>query len=403
MVLILIYAIQDFQTSRNTTAVVGASRVGVHLALFVMLMVLGIHYFLTTIRVGVSKSPVMIALWLITIWIALVNFIQNSISWGMAVHLGLSTLWILVYYFFCYYIRKFPDVIRQMKVCIGMLFCFYVFSAVYAMNAIHAYLVYQGQNRLAVVNMVYGVMVFMPWLTLLDKKKYLFSLGIVFIVVLVSMKRGAVIAFPLMLSTSILVEAYVNKKGLIRPALKIIMALIIFFVGLLAADQFSNGFLSKRFSSKDLADGSGRVNLYQAGLEIISQRSFEDLMIGRGSGSSEKVVRTAMRDEVIGASMHNEWIEFLFSFGVLGVMFYMLLFCTLVGKMLKLIKISSSYAPAYAMAIVYIFTVGMVGQIYFAHSTLYLMAFFGVAEGMMLNDAQRERELMHTKKMFEGR
>lgn len=378
--LILLYAVQDFRTSRNTGAEVGTGRGAVHVTLFIILIVLGMYYAVTTLGSRIVKFPVKVALWLITGWIAIVNLLQNASMWSVAVHLGLSVLWILTYHFFSYYLRYFPNAWPQMQVCIAIMFGFYVFSALYA-----AYIFQITYDRIIVVNLAYSVLVFLPWILLVARKRMRhLGICIVFFVVLVSMKRGAIIVFPLMLSTSMLVEAIVRKKWLGRVALKVIFWMALFFASLLIVNQWSKGFLTERFLPGQLAIGSGRVELYRVSIEEISQRSKWHLLIGYGSGSSV---------DYLGTSVHNEWLEFLFNFGIIGVLFYALLFLALVRRVWQLIRRSSPYASVYAMAVVYMLTIGMFGQIYFAHPTFYIMAFYGIVEGLMLNDARNAQAL----------
>lgn len=378
--LIMIYALQDFQTSRNTTGEVGLYRGGVHLAMLAILMVLGMYYALTTARGRILRSPVKAALWRIAGWMVAVNVLQNTIAWSMAVQLGLGALWILVCHLLSYYLRHFPNAWPQIQAGITIMFGFYVFFTLYG-----AYTIGKTYNVIAVVNLVYGVLVFLPWLSLMGGKRMRrWGFAIVFLMVLVSMKRGAILVFPLMLSAEALVEALVRKKQLGRSALKTILVMALLFASLLTINQWSGGLLTERFSLQQLVGGSGRTKMYGMILDDLSQRSSLDLFLGRGSGSVE---------QLIGIAAHNEWLEFLCSYGVIGVVLYALFVLALARRMLKLIRMSSRYAASYAMAITYMLVVGMYGQIYFAHSTLYIMMFFGAVEGLMFNDARNAQAL----------
>ena len=379
--LIMIYALQDFQTNRNTTGEVGLYRGGVHLAMLAILMVLGTYYALTTARGRILRSPVKAALWLIAGWIVVVNVFQNTIAWSMAVQLGLGVLWILAYHLLSYYLRHFPNAWPQIQSGITIMFGFYVFSALYGAHTIG-----KTYDVIAVVNLVYGVLVFLPWLSLMGGKRMrCWGFAVVFLMVLVSMKRGAILVFPLMLSAAALVEAVVRKKQLGRFVLKIILVMALLFAGLWTVDQWSGGFLTERLSFEQLVGGSGRSKMYGMILDDLSQRSSLDLFLGHGSGSVEQLLG--------GLAAHNEWLEFLSNYGIIGVVFYALLLLALARRLLKLMKRSSRYAAGYAMAIVYMLVVGMFGQIYFAHSTLYIMMFFGAVEGLMFNDARNVRVL----------
>ncbi len=375
-ILILFYAIQDFQTSANT-GVREAERGAVHVALLIILVFLGGFFAKTMSRGGNIPSPVTKMLWLITFWIVAVNLIQSVNGWSVAVHLGLSVLWILVYYFFGYYVRRFPKAWPHVEFCIVIMFGFYVFSALYGY-----YILPVIYNRIVPINLAYSVLVFLPWLALMSTKRISWLGNIlVFLVVLVSMKRGAIIAYPMMLSTLVLSKALLEKR-MGRAAFKVVIMVAVFYGGLVLVDQWTGGFLSERFSAESISTGSGRVQNYTTVLSNIEDRSPQDLLIGLGSGSSV---------QLLGTGVHNEWLEFLYSFGVVGVMLYLFLFIALTRTVHKLIRRSSPYAPAYAMAVVYMLVVGMVGGIYFVHSTLYIMAFFGVVEGLMIRDARNPK------------
>lgn len=363
-------------TSANTFVKVGA-RNGVHLTLFAMMSMFGLYYLFTSWREFIFSS-VKTALWLTAGWIAIAYIYHGVYEWNAAIHFGLSCLWVLQYHFFSYYLRRSPEALSQVKVCMAIMFMFYVFSAVYAMFFIHAHLTKVGVDRLAVVNLAYNVIVFVPWLSLLESKKLkLLGFGVVLLVVLGSMKRGAIIVFPLMLITSMFVEAIIKKKGLMRPILGVVLLLIIFVTGMAVADQVSNGFLSQRFSSKQLADGSGRAGSFNLAFKQISEWSIDEFMLGTGKGFFS----------------HNDWFEFLFSYGFIGVMLYAFLFLALAGRVWQLVKSSSPYAPAVAMVFVYMSVVGLFGAVYFVHSTLYVMAFLGTVEGLMFNDLRNSGEL----------
>lgn len=366
--LILLYAIQDFQSSANT-GVRDAERGLVHVTLIIILAVLGIYYLYTAIRHGIKKYSVAEALWFITWWVAVVNLIQHANYWNVAVHCGLSVLWILVYHFFSSYMQLYPASWRYIQVCVGAMFGLYVYSALYA-----TFILQTMYSRIVVVNLSYNVLVFLPWLSIMSGK-WMRRLGIwlVFFVVALSMKRGAIIVLPMMISASLIVQAILKKKG-ISALIKNAIILALFFVGLLAVDQWTGGYLNERFSLESLASGSGRTQLYDYAIEDISSRSIWNLFIGRGSGSSI---------QMLGTGVHNEWLEFAFSFGIIGVILYGFFVCVLVWRVWQLIMIGSPYASPYAMAVVYILVVGMYGGIYFVHSTLYIMAFLGAVEGLI--------------------
>lgn len=377
--LLVCYSVYDFMTSANISVRYG-NRTGVHLSLIAMVVFFCTYYIFTFWRDYIF-SPVKLSLWLIAGWSTISFVFHSKYDWSATIHLGLSFLWILIYHFFSHYLCNFPRAITQIKVGIAIMFLFYVFSAGYAMFFIHAHLAKVGVDRLAVVNLVYSVMVFVPWLSLVKNRKLrIFGIALVLLVVLGAMKRGAIIVLPLMLSTWMAIEAVVEKKNFVRPMLKIVFLFGLFAIGLFVADQFSNGFLSDRFSSKELADGSGRAGALIIAFKEISKWSFTEQLLGTGKGFFS----------------HNDWLEFLYLHGLVGVILYAALFCALIVQVLHLIWRESPYAPGVAMVLVYISVVGMFGAIYFVHSTLYLMAFLGVVEGLKYNDLRNKQTSFST-------
>jgi hypothetical protein len=378
--LILLYTVQDFQSSANVGAR-DAERGSVHLTLAIILAVLGLYYVYTATRHGIKRHPVVEALWLITWWVAVVNLVQHVNTWSVAVHCGLSVLWILAYHFFSNYLQCHPSAWRHIQVFVVIMFGFYVFSALYAASILR-----MTYSRIVVVNLAYNVLVFLPWLELLSAKWMRgLGIGLVFCVVLVSMKRGAIIVLPIMLSTSLAVKSIIRRRGG-SAFLRNTIMLVLLLIGVLAVDQWTGGYLSERFSPESLASGSGRTQLYSYAIEDISQRSLWNMLIGLGSGSSIRM---------LGTGVHNEWLEFFFSFGVIGVTMYGLFFCSLAWRLLQLIRVASPHASAYAMAIAYMLVVGMYGGIYFMHSTLYVMALLGAVEGLAVRD-RRTAQAYHT-------
>lgn len=375
--LFVIYAFQEFYTIINFGTERGTARESVHVALFAILLTLGWYYVMTMARGVIVKSPVKLSLWLITGWISFVNLLQDVDvdPWNIATQLGMCVLWILTYHFFSSYLRNTPRAWSQMQVCITTLFVVYVCFALYM-----SHVIYTTFNNITAINFVYGVIVFLPWIIMVTNgiKQYL-CIVIIFIVSLISMKRGAIIACPLMINTYLVIEVAAKRKKLVN-VLKYFIAVATILVTIsLFADQIGSGYLNERFSHEEIALGSQRPELYSASLKDIMQRNEMDMLCGRGSWSSVKY---------LGTSTHNEWLEFFFCYGVIGVVLYGLLFLALTRQVKQLIIIKSCYASIYATAVVYMFVVGLTHQVYFSLSTSYLMALFGTIEGLVQNDSK---------------
>ncbi len=385
---LLVYTIADFKTSHNIVGRIAADRSVVHFALLLILSILCAYYIYTCIFIKIHAlsisrfyrfkyySNITIWLWSIAIWVMFVNIVRDSISWISLVHLGLCFLWILTYHFFKTYLLRFPESMHLIKYFILIMFIFYSFASFYALFSLSS-LYY----RITQVNVAYNVLVFLPWLALLQNQKLkLSTFTIVFFVVSSSMKRGAILVFPLMIITHLFTSSLMHRKFL-KNFFKTLLLFILFIITLYLANMLTDGFLMDRFSKEQISTGSGRAYLYEVSLETILNRSLFDFLIGTGSGSSI---------EHLGTGVHNEWLEFLYSFGLAGAVLYAAFILSLAHQLYHLIASSSFYAPSYAMALVFMFVVGMYGGIYFVHSTFYLISFYATVDALVCIDISNQ-------------
>lgn len=385
---LLLYSVQDLQTSRNMGFDGSLSRRGVYISLFSLIMLLGI-FFLRPLTHGflfqrkAYLSPVKKSLLIIGLWVLFVNLVQRTDIWVSAIHLGLCALWFLTYTFFSGYLSKHPDSFRHVQKIILFMFLFYAFSALFA-----SYVLRDKFGRIVVVNLAYYVLVFLPWIFMMGSKIKRLGLILVLIVLIFSMKRGALLVFPFMVGVYLKIEAKIKRDSM-NHLMKLFLILSLFIGGLFIADRISGGFLGTRFSSEELASGSGRTVMYLAAIENIKNRTFLNFLVGKGSGSSI---------EFLGTGVHNEWLEFLFSFGLIGAFLYLLFFLSLFKELRCYIRNFSSFAPGYAAGITYMLLVGMYGGIFFVHSTLYVMAFFGAADGL-----SKKNTVVYRRKTTKGR
>ena len=361
-----VYAGYDFLTTTNI-GLVEADRSLVHLSVIAIIVILFLYFFFSFLRRPLP-SPIMLSLLSIFLWCAFVDVFQENFDWLVAVRLGLAALWILVYHFFRNYLGRLPKAIRHVAVVISLFFVFYVVAAAHT-----AWALAETYGRIAVVNMIYNVLVFLPWIFLV-KKKWIRNLGIgvVLLAVLFSMKRGAIVVFPLMIASSLIIESIIERKPFSYIA-KILFMTAVFMLGAYFANRYSEGYLTQRFAYEQLMEGSGRYEIYTRSIDNISGRSALDFAIGSG---------TAFAMRAYSGAAHNDWIEFLFSYGFVGAILYAILFVVLLKRLRVLIARGSRLAVGCCSAIVYLFMVGMYGMIYFSHTTLFVMAFFGAVDGI---------------------
>lgn len=367
-ILYLMFTIADLQTSAQTGNA-GANRLTTHLILIAFSLYLFI-FLAINIRKITLVQP-LISLCLMFFWIFICNAINKIAMWSNIVQLNMSALWIMVYLFFEMYSQQKNIAINLQKILLFFL-CFYSIATVYFFIKM-----YVSLNRIPVLNLIYYAVSIIPWLRLQNEKikKIYFAF---FIFVLVSMKRGAIIAFPVMwLIDSYVTNKIMNRKKSINKILKYIIALVIIAGVLLLADHLSNGFLSQRFTLEELSTGSGRTDLYSIAINEISNRNFVKLLIGSGSASSVAL---------LGTGVHNEWLEMLFSYGLIGLFLYVTLIFGLLYRLKRIKTRFKEYLPASLMMFVLYILLSIFSTGYGGYTGIFLFGFWGYVNGLMRNE-----------------
>lgn len=377
-ILMSVYVLQDLSNSRNVN-LLGGDRGLVHVLLVMIFILISIFTILYDIKNGTYINYFQISLIFISFWILYVGVLQKANLGIFIVHLGLSILWIMAYKFSNIIFSKYPKYIKLFFNWITILIVLYVFGTFYAQYTIRSV-----DGRIPVLNLVYFVMAFIPWIFLYEKsfKKNLLQI-LVFFVVIISFKRGAILIYCLMLPGYFVIKNIIEGNK-ISSTFKMLLFLLLFIATIFIVDYYSGGFLLNRFTREELISGSGRNILYELALENILNRNVIDFIFGLGSGSSISF---------LGNGVHNEWIEFLFSYGFVGVFLYANFLFTIIRKASILIKNKSKYAPAFGTCAIYIVVIGLFDGFYFMHSTLYLFLFMGAISGL----ERRKKELGHGK------
>ncbi len=361
--LIFAYTYLDVTTGSTSYNFTGQGRGMSHimLALTIMGIMLSAVFFKTNLAKG--YGPYMLILLLMTTWTAM-NCLMFQISlWTTVTYVGFTVWWMFAFLLMKRYCAKdMSDERFVIALCILML-GYYVYEFVKTFNYAHVVV----EKERAVLNIVFRILVFVP-LILMMRKGWLKKALIVLIAVLVcaSLKRAALIAYPLMLLVYIVVNNKVRGKYF-TGVFGMIAALVLIYIAFVIADNYFGGFISDRFTREQLESGSGRVERWTDALAEIGQRGFFQMLFGTGIGSA-------------GYSQHNEWVEQLYSFGLVGFVLYMLFAIRLIGVFLFYYKANSELAAPYAAFVVFFLIIGMFSGFMYMHSTLYLFVFAGICE-----------------------
>ena len=222
-------------------------------------------------------------------------------------------------------------------------------------------------NRIPVLNVVYYGVSLIPWVMISINPKYkkaIFIIGMA--LVLLSMKRGAIIALPIMLLADSFVEGRI--KGSYKGLIKVISYIVVFAIAIIITDKLSNGFISVRFSAEKLADGSGRSEQYSTIISLIKNRGVMRFFFG---GGCEEPIK------ILGTGIHNEWLNFLFCYGLIGAILYAKLVIGFIKKSFSTLKTIPSLASACFMMTALYLVLSMVSTGYGGYHGFWLFGFWG--------------------------
>lgn len=364
-----LYYFEDMQTSANTMVKQTESRGQVHLYLIVLIVLLGV-YFLTRGRWRLDDGFRSSFLLLVG-WCAVADLLVGANFWNIATHIGLLALFYLIYYFGGHYI----DSQQRYRMILALEFILWCITLWYAISAFLKYREYMGEEADVVLNMAYNMLVFIPILMQLKNRVLKgASVAISVIYIVASLKRGAIIAMIAMFLVAYFVGTRNDKNEGFRintkTASKALLVGVAIVIVMVVVNNKMGGALAGRFSWEELQGGSNRSRLYAAAWNDVKVRNPLLFLIGRGSGSSLRI---------IGSGIHNEILEFLFAYGLIGLCMYLAVVFSGIGRAAKLKKENSPAKAMYAMGITYLICVGLVGSALFSHMSFHIMMAMGLA------------------------
>lgn len=197
-------------------------------------------------------------------------------------------------------------------------------------------------NRTA-SNTVYILLVFLPML--LCNNRILvrsFALIIVAIAIILSFKRTGALAFLAAVLSYFYYKLFYLKGKRVSLSAIITVALIVFvsYFVITRVSSSTDDLLFNRMSAMQEDEGSGRIDVWRETVSSLGQSSIRQLMVGHGYDA----VRKATSE---GLSAHNDFLEVLFDFGIVGSVFYLAMVTSLIRFGIYLSRKKSLYTPAY--------------------------------------------------------
>lgn len=351
---LMLYVFVDLRNS----AIVGNSnsdRSVVYLTIVIMIVLCSIYVIPS---IFVYQTYVEMSISLIALWIVLGNCLNKDFSWISFVHMGLAILWVLLYSFFRRYLLEHPDTYQMTVKFLRVFVYVYILVSIYAAYQFRLVI----ESSTGVLSTSYYVLLFLPIVMLSENKWYRnITIAAIVVTVIMSFKRGSIIAMVVMLM------AYIVAKGIQKQDLSTVFKLatgaIVLVLVIWQIDGWVDGKILERFTKESLADGSGRSNIYGQAISIFTSRDIADKVFGTGGGTTQRQ---------LGIAAHNEWLEFALDYGLIGCMLYLNMIVQILRDIKTKMKIFDETACAIVCLFVFLIVVGMYGSIYFAQSTIFL-------------------------------
>lgn len=365
-VLYSFFVINDLSTSAQT-ANRGADRSMAHLSLLILETYLFIYVVYNIKKIIINFKLVIYPLVFLSMWILLLNIFYRNFSWIFLIEFNMSVLWVLSYIFFLLQTKENPSKIYKL---VWFIFIFYIattfFYYSYAYNVL---------RKIPVLNIAYCSIALLPWIATNKNKMRYLAYFLSIIPIFLSMKRGAIIALPLMLSVEIIFKGFIDKK-IIKKFIMLGLIIVGIIVVANVIDSYSEGYLSSRFTQEQIQSGSGRRYMYKVAINDIFDRNFFEFLFGLGAGSSIKL---------IGTIVHNEWLQFLFNYGFLGFIIYFFLFLGFFKFSIKTLHIYPECTSACYMMMSFYLVLSMISTGYNGYIGFLLFGFWGYIDGYVSN------------------
>ncbi len=171
-----------------------------------------------------------------------------------------------------------------------------------------------------------------------------------------SIKRGGIVAMGLGLIVYAFVYVITTKKIKLSTFITAICSLAILVILFLTLADTDENDLIKRFSNMENDDGSGRTIVWSVVINLILNSDFMPFLFGHGYNA-------VSMDASVGLSAHNDFLEVIYDYGLIGLTLYVCAVISLICKTISHIIKRTQYAAILAMFITIYMTLSMISHI----------------------------------------
>ena len=247
--------------------------------------------------------------------------------------------------FVFYYFFQIAHIIEHRLVLIGIVIV-YAFI-VYAFIESYQLRVLLANTEYVRVGEVYSLFFLLP-IFLMTKNKVvkIVSVIVVSIAMLFAMKRGGMVSLAIGLLLYFIVNS-IYETGKVQHknvlSMLFVMVVLYFIVTFFMEDTLNNAM--ERMNSIGVDEGSDRVPVYETTWRMIINSDGLSVIFGHGWNM-------VLKNSPLGYSAHNDFMECLYDFGMIGACFYLFFFFKLYKSMFILIRFRSEMAAPFAFSVV---------------------------------------------------
>jgi O-antigen ligase len=315
-----------------------------------------------------STFPRLVLLWLLWVVMTCVHLLDLGVGKFLVAIIEV-TFCPLVFFLFYMGTRQNVDRIHTNRLGFLLLLtfvCYMFFKVYYYRKSSPEYL----DPRLIAS---YYALLLLPWVLLCSGKfTTLAGTSAITVVVLLSMKQTGLLALVLALITYIATLQFCQRGRLkwVRATWWVILP-ISFFLLFSFLDNQMDGYASDRMSTSYETGGSGRIDIYAEVTQCQIASNAINWFSGHGHGAVCRSIPSLN-------SAHNDWLEVLFDYGIIGLAIYSALHVVLISRVVRMVLGRSVYGPAMASSYVLFFILSFPSHLIFYPTYFaYLMSFWG--------------------------
>ena len=230
----------------------------------------------------------------------------------------------------------------------------------------------QGLSGPAIINSVYYVALSLPLaLSMKSAKMRIVLVSLIFVVIVVSEKRTAMVALLASLVFAAVVSVLARRRSTLgkqRSGFLAGMVILIGWAGYSYIESILDSNLLAKFRRLEEDEGSGRASIFEDVYERIGETQGAELFLGRGLD--------AVSEDFYGVSAHNDFLEMAYNFGLIGLAFYLLIYVALLSKLVQLVREGSEWAGPWAASIVTFTVTSFLSHLVLLPSYVGLLAIF---------------------------